>query len=274
MSELPEWARGIDDVDLATPNPARIYDFYLGGSHNFGVDREVGERVLKIVPQGPRIAGENRAFLGRGVRHLLDQGIRQFLDLGSGIATVGNVHEVALSRAPEARVVYVDREPVAVAHSRAILADVPNATIVHADLRDVDTVLAAAAESLDLTRPVGLLMVAVLHFLPGTDDDGDPAAVIARYTNALADGSHLLASHFTAEFDPGTAEQLLGVYRNTAQPMLARTRTELQALLTTGGMQLIDPGVVHLPEWRPDGPYDTDTDERLLIGGASLLRRA
>jgi hypothetical protein len=281
MSQTPDWAQGIDAVDLERPNPARIYDFYLGGSHNFAVDRAVGEQILQLVPQGPRIAAENRSFLRRGVRYMLGHGVRQFLDLGSGVATAGNVHEVVHEHHPGARVVYVDVEPVAVAHTRAILADVENASILHADLRDVDTVLKQAADVLDLTRPVGLLMVSVLHFLPDTGDQNDPASVIARYTGALAPGSHLLVSHLTDEFVPEVVDRVLEIYRGTSQPIVARRTEQVTALLEAGRGRLVDPGVVHVPDWhdeidpsgaRPPSPRAIDGGtERYLIGGASLL---
>ena len=163
--ERPAWAPA--ELDLDRPNAARMYDYYLGGSHNFAVDRELAGKVLEAWPDMPRAAQANRAFLRRAVRFLLDQGVRQFLDIGSGIPTVGNVHEVAQAAAPDARVVYVDTDPVAVAHSRAILAGDAQTAVVQADGRDPAGLLAHPGVTglLDLRRPVGLLMVALLHFV-------------------------------------------------------------------------------------------------------------
>ena len=173
----PDWVP--EGIDLQRPSAARMYDYYLGGAHNFGPDRELGRKVLEFVPDGQLLAQANRAFLHRAVRFLLSRGIQQFLDIGSGIPTAGNVHEVAQKEAPGSRVLYVDHDHVAVAHSEALLRDNPDARVLHADLRNPDEILSSPAlhEVLDLSQPVGLLLVAVLHFIP--DEDG-PASLVAR----------------------------------------------------------------------------------------------
>jgi SAM-dependent methyltransferase len=240
----------VDGVDDQTPNPARMYDYFLGGFHNFAADRELAERTIAAWPQVPAIARANRTFLGRAVRHLVESGVRQFLDLGSGVPTVGNVHDIAQGLAPDARVVYVDVEPVAVAHSRQILRGNPNAAVVLADLRRPDLVLADSAvrNLLDLTRPVALLMVAVLHFVPDSDE---AAAAIRAYREALGPGSWVVVSHGTEGALPEELKEQVGaLYRQTSSRAVSRTRAELTALLD--GYDLMDPGLVQVNRWRPD----------------------
>ena len=226
-----------------------MYDFYLGGFHNFQADREMGRQAIAMWPELPEIMQANRGFLRRAVRFLAAAGVRQFVDLGSGIPTVGNVHEIALRAAPDARVVYVDNDPVAVEHSLAILDGNERTAVVHADLRDPESVLADPALTglLDLDRPVAVLMVAVLHFVP---DEADPAAVVGRFRDATAPGSYLAISHATAGEQPDRAAEHRGLYRRTATPMTMRTRTQITALFD--GYELVEPGLVYLPQWRPE----------------------
>lgn len=266
--DRPTWAPA--GLDLDRPNAARMYDYYLGGSHNFAVDREVAVKAIAAWPDMPRVMQANRAFLRRAVRHLVDQGVRQFLDIGSGIPTVGNVHEVAVGAAPDSQVVYVDTDPVAVAHSRAILAGDEHATVLDADGRETGAVLARAADTgrLDLDRPIGLLMVALLHFVP---DEQDPAGMIAGYRDRLAAGSHLVLSHASDDIDRDFPE-VREIYRRTPTPLTLRGRAELTRLFD--GFELVDPGVVFLPEWRPE--YPEDVDERpewvATLGGVGRVR--
>jgi SAM-dependent methyltransferase len=240
-------------VDLDRPSAARMYDYFLGGSHNFAVDREAAKSVEKIFPGMSGAAQANRSFLRRAVRYLLSQGIDQFLDLGSGIPTVGNVHEIAQQTNPAARVVYADVEPVAVAHSTALLADNPLASAIQADLRDPDSVLGneEVRAVLDFDRPIGLLMVAVLHFVP---DEDEPGAAIARYREALAPGSFLAISHASwdgvSQEGRESGEQVNAIYRRTDSPLVLRTGAEVAAFFT--GLEVVEPGVVPLSEWRPD----------------------
>jgi SAM-dependent methyltransferase len=243
------------------PNVARMYDYFLGGSHNFAADRDAAAAVLAAVPAVRSLARQNRAFLRRAVQHLVHQGIRQFLDLGSGIPTVGNVHEIAQRAAPRTRVVYVDIEPVAVNHSRALLAGNPDAAVAQLDLREPERVLASpeVRELLDLDRPVGLLAVAVLHFIP---DGDDPWGVLAAYRDALAPGSHLVISHGSQSqermADSG-ARTVGRVYGSTGTPGMSRTYEEIRALFD--GWELVEPGLVRMPAWRPDRPDRLSTGD-------------
>jgi SAM-dependent methyltransferase len=245
----PAWAP--QEVDIDRPSAARVYDYYLGGSHNFAVDREMGRQAIADWPDLPRVMQANRAFMRRAVRYCLAQGIDQFLDVGSGIPTVGNVHEVAQAENPAARVVYVDIDPVAVAHSSAILASDPRTGVVLADFLDVDAVLGdpVTRSVLDLDRPVALLVVALLHFV---GDERRPAEALARYRHALVPGSHLVLSHASADALPADrAHEHVALYRRTATPMSMRPHDEVVRFFD--GFTLLEPGVVGIPFWRPDG---------------------
>jgi len=245
-TELPSWAPR--DVDVERPNAARVYDYLLGGACNFSVDRVFAEKLRENNPEIVGAMRNNRAFLGRAVRFCVDQGIRQFLDLGSGIPTVGNVHEIAQGMAPGCRVVYVDNEPVAVAHSQMMLKDNPDADTLLADMLDVDTVLDAepVRRLIDLTRPMAVIMAAVLHFVP---DPADPYGVVARYVDAMAPGSFLVVSHGV-----GTDEERVRkgwqLYKQSSTPAYSRTREEIENFLT--GTDIVDPGMVWTTAWRPE----------------------
>ena len=241
-----------DEVDAARPSIARIYDFYLGGNHNLPVDREAARQVVETMPELPEIMRVNRAFLRRCVRHLVQAGIRNFLDLGSGIPTVGNVHEIAQAFDPASRVVYVDNDPVAVAHSREILNGNDRAMAVNADLRDPAAVLNDPEVDrlllLGLGEPLALLMSAVLHFVP---DDDEAAALVATYRDALPSGSYLLVSHASHRVETGqhvvaAADQ----YSRTVAPMKLRSLQEVARLLD--GFEIVEPGVVYCAQWHPD----------------------
>jgi hypothetical protein len=263
--ERPSWASG--GVNFERPSVARVYDYYLGGSHNFAVDRQVGRRTIELWPDLPLAMQANRAFLRRSVRYLVTQGITQFLDLGSGIPTQGNVHEVAQVASPEARVIYVDIDPMAVAHSRAVLAGNPRADIVQADLRDLPAILddPRSRRLLDLTQPIGVLMVAILHFIP---DQADAASIVAQYRNIMASGSYLALTH-GAQSDQ--AEPTAEFYRRTTAPFVLRTRPEIEALLD--GFDLVPPGLVFWPLWRPDSPADVDDHPERFSGYAAVGHR-
>ncbi|APU14861.1 MULTISPECIES: SAM-dependent methyltransferase [Actinoalloteichus] len=233
-------------IDLDRPNAARMYDYYLGGAFNFAADRHLAEQALQVMPWMREAVAANRSFLGRAVRHCVEQGIRQFLDLGSGIPTVGNVHEIAQAAEPSCRVAYVDNEPVAVAHSSHLLADDPQTTITQADLRDPEQVLAAPTvrEVIDFAEPVALLAVAVLHFVP---EERRPEEILAGYRQTMAPGSRLVISHVTADHDPEQARAASRVYQRADTPVLPRSRERLTAMLT--GFTLLAPGLVDATEW-------------------------
>jgi SAM-dependent methyltransferase len=264
--ERPAWAPA--ELDLDRPNAARMYDYYLGGSHNFAVDRELAAKVLEAWPDMPRAAQANRAFLRRAVRFLAGRGVRQFLDIGSGIPTVGNVHEVAQETVPDARVVYVDTDPVAVTHSRAILAGNDRTAVIEADGRTPEALLADPGVTglLDLTEPVGLLMVALLHFVP---DAQDPRGILAAYARLLAPGSWVVVSHGSTDTAPGVAT-LEKLYERTATPVQMRSRGEVAALLAD--VDLVEPGVEFLPAWRPDHPDDIGGDATWASGYGAVGR--
>jgi hypothetical protein len=252
VTDDPHWSP--PEIDISRPSVARVYDYYLGGSHNFAADREFAERVLAVLPDMPRIAQQNRAFLRRAVRHLCDAGVRQFLDLGSGIPTAGNVHDVALECDPGARVVYVDNDPVAVAHSQRLLDGHDRVGVLAGDLLDPSAVLDAAVAryGLDLAQPVAVLLVSVLHFV---GDEHDPAGLVGRYVAAAVPGSRLVISHASSQAQPGAGEAQ-AVYNRDRSPQAMRMRSEPEIAALFGGLPLLDPGLVRIPAWRPDDPGD------------------
>jgi hypothetical protein len=256
-------------VDLTRPSVARMYDYFLGGSHNFAVDREAAKAVEKIYPGMAGAARANRNFLRRAVRYLSHQGIDQFLDLGSGIPTVGNVHEIAQHTNPDARVAYVDVEPVAVAHSISLLAEDPRAIAVRADLRDPAAVLGnpEVRALLDFDRPVAVLLAAVLHFVPDSDH---PHAVVAAYRDAVQSGSYLAISHGSLEGIPQdnvtSGERVRAVYQRTDAQLVLRSRSDIAAFFD--GLDVVAPGVVLLPEWRPD------SDDAYICAYAGVARKS
>jgi hypothetical protein len=248
------------------PNPARMYDWVLGGAANFAVDRRAGEKALAVNPDGRLHARANRAFLRRVVRHLAQQGIDQFLDLGSGVPTVDHVHQVAQRVNPAARVVYVDSDPVASAYGASLLARdrVPGAAMVRAELADLPGILhhPDTRRLLDLEQPVAVLMVAVLHFLM---DDHDVAALVSAYRDTTAPGSYLAITHMTADHDPAIRD-LQRLYQHTTMPFRTRTAHQVEALF--GGYRLEPPGVVPVSDWHPDpGPDPNRATHDAFIGG-------
>src|SRR4051794_20046216 len=264
----PNWLPA--EVDLSRPSAARVYDYYLGGSHNLEVDRHMAREAISLWPDLPEIMRSNRAFLRRSVRYLAGQGISQFLDIGSGIPTVGNVHEAAQRAEPRARVVYVDVDPVAVAHSRAILAGDERTAVVHADLREPETFLGppTVRAMLGLEQPIAVLMVAVLHFV---SDEDDPFGAVARVRDRLAPGSHLVISHASAEGRPEAAASHRELYSRTPTPMTMRSRDEITQFFD--GFDLVDPGLVWLPLWRPDSSGAAAEQPERTTGFAGVGRR-
>jgi SAM-dependent methyltransferase len=250
------------DIDTERPTAARGYDYLLGGEHNFAADRDMIHKAMALMPDLPMQARENRAFLHRAVSVLAGAGVRQFLDIGSGIPTRGNVHEVAQRVAPDARVVYVDIDPVAVSHGRHLLADDPNTTVIRADVRNPEAILAHpdTRALIDFDQPVGLLMVALLHVVPDTDD---PYGIVTRLRAALAPGSYLVVGHGTHDSRPGDMEHLAEISRRT--PTLLSTRSRAEVLRFFDGFELIEPGLVWAPLWRPESPDAVPTDPERSI---------
>lgn len=257
------------ELDLDLPRAARVYDAFLGGSHNFGVERRFAERAEAALPGITAVYRENRAFVRRSVEYLIEHGVRQFLDLGSGIPTIGTVHEIARRRTDDFRVLYVDKEPLTVAHSSPLLACEPRAAIIEADFRDPRSILEApeATALLDLNRPLALVMSSVLHFLPG-----DPKELVAGYRDAVAPGSHLLVSHVTADADPCTMRRLENLYRETADPLLSRGTAWIDALFD--GFTVVEPGITYLEDWRPDPGPRARSPYRLMYGGLGVKQRS
>jgi hypothetical protein len=273
VTDRPSWAP--PGIDINVPSVSRVYDYFLGGSHNFEVDREAARHVLKAVPAMPKVGQANRAMMRRAVRYAAGRGIDQFLDIGSGIPTFGNVHEVVHALNPEANVVYVDNDPVAVEHSRAVLEGNAHATIAAADLRDPQSVLdhPETRRLLDFDRPVALLLVAVLHFL---SDEDDAHGVVATLRDALAPGSVLVITHATVTPHDRSLDDDVhrgaAVYQRTRTPLILRPVPEVERFFT--GFELLQPGVVPMPHWRPDTPPGDDIDPAVLTGFAGVGLKA
>ncbi|MEV4342872.1 SAM-dependent methyltransferase [Actinoplanes sp. NPDC049596] len=247
-------------VDVSRPSAARVYDYFLGGAHNFAVDRQLAEQIEAMTPNIAETMRSNRVFLRRAVRFLVEQGVRQFLDIGSGIPTAGNVHEIALEAAPDSRVVYVDVDPVAVEHSRAILAGTPNTAVILADARDVDRILAEAGKLLDFDQPVAVLLAGVVHFIP---DGDDPAVTVAALRDAVKSGSYLLVSHATADGQPAEVIEAQRLSGRTNTEITLRPAAAIEAYFD--GFDLVEPGLVFIPLWQPD-PQDPADEHPERIG--------
>jgi SAM-dependent methyltransferase len=259
------------EVDTKRANVARVYDYWLGGSHNFLADQDVAQGIAAVEPNARAIALAGRAFLGRAVRFLAAAGVRQFLDIGSGIPTRGNVHEVAQLASPGAQVVYADVDPVAVAHSKAILVGNASAAVIHADLREPGMILGhdTTRRLIDFSQSAGLLLVSVLHFLPGADD---PWQIVVRLRDALVPGSYLVLSHGTSEGKPAVAQAVEKLYnRSVSTDLHIRSRAEI--LRFFDGFDLVDPGLVYLPQWRPDSPADMPSDPNAFGNLVGVARK-
>jgi hypothetical protein len=268
-----EWAP--PGVDPTRPSVARVYDFMLGGKDNFAVDRQTAERTLKIEPLGFEAARWSRVFLRRVVRFLAGEaGIDQFLDIGSGLPTQGNVHEVACEVNPAARVVYVDKDPMVLAHGRALLADARTATVKQADARKPDEILTCPTVQrfVDFSRPVGLLMFGILHHI---NDDEHPEQIAAAYRDAMPSGSYLAISHFhnPGEEHPEASARALGVEKVFLDSLgTGRFRTHREILRYFGDFEMVEPGLVPYPEWRPgsgEEPYEGAEVYYTLVGGVA-----
>ncbi|KWX09492.1 hypothetical protein TR74_09270 [Carbonactinospora thermoautotrophica] len=251
-------------IDTTRPSVARMYDYYLGGKDNFAVDREAAERVLAAVPNSRVGALENRAFLRRAVRFMVNQGIRQIIDIGSGLPTVDNTHEVAQQLVPDTRVVYVDIDPIVLAHGRAILANNEHTTVITADMRRPAEVLdhPETKRLIDFSQPVGVLLIAMVHFI----SDEERPQIMGYLRDALPSGSYLAATHITGDGKPAEAvQQIRSVYETTSTPLFFRTHAEVARFFE--GFELVEPGLVTLDAWRPD-PSDPSPADPELAGWA------
>ncbi len=261
-----DWFRGIApvrdepiEIDTGVAHSARVYDYLLGGKDHFAADRAAGDRMIEALPNVVSGSRMNRAFLARAVRYLaVECGIRQFLDIGTGIPSAGNTHEVAQAAAVDTRVVYVDNDPIVLAHARALLTSEREGAVAYleADLRDTGEILRRAAATLDFRQPVALMLLMVLHMIPDSDD---PHAIVARLTDALPRGSYLVLSHPPSDIlADGVAEvqRRFNARLGHGQSMTARSKAEVARFLT--GLDLIDPGIVQVHQWRPDTEPDPD----------------
>lgn len=269
--ERPAWAPR--SIDITVPSVARIHDYYLGGSHNFETDRQAARRAMEFVPGLPKIVQAGRAFTRRAVRYAADLGITQFLDIGSGIPTFGNVHEVALAACPDARVLHVDHDPVAVARTQHLLGGRKGADALTADLRKPRDILDSAEfrQLIDPKRPVALLLVAILHFVEDTDD---PYGAVAELRDALAPGSLLVLTHASYDGVPLPQERCegaVGVYQDIRNPLIMRSRDEVARFFE--GYDMVEPGLVSPAKWRPDTAPE-DEDPYSFAGFAGVGRTA
>lgn len=270
--ERPE--RTLGKIDVDRPSAARIYDYFLGGAHNFEVDRRAAEALAEVYPALGLWMRANRSYLRRAVNYLAKEGVDQFLDLGSGIPTVGNVHEIAQRANPAARVVYVDIEPIAVTHSNTILSGNELAVAIRADLRDAAKVLSDPVVNglLDLSRPIGLILAGVLQYVTDADD---PGGMIREYTERLVPGSHVAMSHPT--MDELTQERVAGaaeasdVYQRAETPFQYRTKAEFETFFA--GLERVEPGVVNMWDWRPELGADGDEFDGQVAGFAGVGRK-
>ena len=256
--------------DPSVPNPARMWNYWLGGKDNFAADRELADRVLEAMPSMPAIARAARLFLIDAVRQLAsDHGIRQFLDIGTGLPTADNTHDVAQQAAPDARIVYVDHDPVVLSHARALLTSSPEGSteFVQADLRDTGAILAEAARTLDFRRPVAILLIAVLHFIPDADD---PHAIVARLMKAVPSGSYLVMAHAASDIAPEASAEMARRYNQmSSTPITPRDRAQVARFFD--GLDMAPPGLVPISQWGLSGQIDTTVGG--LVGYCGMGRK-
>ena len=257
--------RAIPAIDTTRAHPARIYDYWLGGKDNFAADREAAELALEAYPDLAKAVQSNRAFLGRAVHFLAGEGIRQFLDVGTGIPAADNTHEVAQQAAPDSRIVYVDNDPVVLMHAQALLKSTPEGACdyIHADLRDPDTILAKAARTIDFGRPVALMLLAVLQFIL---DEQDPYGLVSRLVAALPSGSYLVISHPTDDFNPNKGESMKVYNERSADQAVVRDKAATARFFD--GLELLEPGVVPVARWRPDSDLTAARPSSMWCGVA------
>jgi hypothetical protein len=254
-----EQDRATSELNPNVPHPARIYDYLLGGKDNYPADRAAAERGIAAAPEVRDLARANRKFLVRAVRFLAESGIRQFIDIGTGIPTSPNVHEVAQAVAPDARVVYVDNDPLVLVHARALLAGPGRGvtTIIQADLRDPQAILTHPdlAKVIDFREPVAILLIAILHHIADVDD---PVGIVARLLAPVSPGSYLVLSQLGADLKPERSAAVASAARSDAVTLIPRRRDEILGFFS--GLDLVEPGLVQLPLWRPNGEVEDDPD--------------
>ena len=259
-------SNGLSSLDTSVAHSARLWNYLLGGKDNFAADREAAQQVLAFLPELVQSARFTREFLGRSVRHLVSNaGIRQFLDIGTGLPTADNTHEVAQAAAPDSRVVYVDNDPMVLVHARALLTSTPEGVTdyIDADVRDPGAILAAAAGTLDFTQPIAVMLLGILNFV--TDDD-EAHRIVAALTEAVPPGSFLVISHPTREVSPEAVDRAVAMWNaGGAAPMTVRDPADIATFFA--GWDLIEPGLVTCSQWRPDGNDTTPTSEYAGVAG-------
>jgi O-methyltransferase involved in polyketide biosynthesis len=256
--------------DPNVPNPARMWNYWLGGKDNFAADRELAERVLEAMPSMPLIARAARLFLIDAVHQLAtERRVRQFLDIGTGLPTADNTHDVAQRAAPESKIVYVDYDPIVLSHAQALLTSTPEGQTdyIQADLRDTDTILRGAAHALDLTRPVAVLLIAVLHFIPDADD---PYAAVARLMDAVPSGSYLVMAHAASDITPEASAEMARRY-NAMSSASITPRSRDQVARFFDGLDLLPPGLVPISQWGLSGQIDRAAGG--LVGYCAIARK-
>ncbi|MER5756880.1 SAM-dependent methyltransferase [Streptomyces sp. NPDC002088] len=261
-------------IDTSRPHPARVYDWWLGGKDNYPVDEELARRILALDSTAVRGARANRRFMHRAVHTVAEAGIRQFLDIGTGIPTEPNLHQVAQGVAADAKVVYADNDPIVLRHAEALLTGSAEGSTeyVHADVRDLDTVLRLAGETLDFTRPVALSLVALTHYLSDESDGDDAYGLLAKYVASLAPGSYLILSQVTPDLSPKAVEGAANLFRQSGTPFYPRSLAEFSRFFD--GLELLGPGVIPVSGWRP-GPEDVAAQaEGIVPVYAGVARKA
>jgi hypothetical protein len=270
--DSPKPGERASKIDTTVPHSARVWNYFLGGKDNFAADREAGDQYQAIFPEIMDIARADRAFLGRAVRHIAGEaGVRQFLDIGTGLPTLDNTHEVAQRVAPESRIVYVDNDPLVLVHARALLVSSPEGATdyIEADLREPDKILKSAARTLDFHQPMGIMLLGILHFIPDVDE---AYAIVDRLRDAVPSGSYLALTHATLELgeqSTANAEAQAMWNEKAAVPITPRTRPQIMRFFE--GMQVLEPGLVSMTRWRPDDRPDQPTTE--VAGYCGLGRK-
>ncbi|MFF4960016.1 SAM-dependent methyltransferase [Streptomyces sp. NPDC001222] len=258
-------------INTSQPHTARIWNYWLGGKDNYEVDRAAGDQIRRLHPDIGEYARADRLFLGRAVRHLVaDRGIRQFLDIGTGLPTADNTHEVAQRIVPESRIVYVDNDPLVLTHARALLTSTPEGRTdyLDEDLRNVDAILEHAAKTLDFTQPVALMLLGVVIFI---GDDEDPYGLVRRLVDRLPSGSHLVLSHTITSPAMPDVDEAVKFWNEHGTPKLTQ-RTPKDVTRFFDGLELLEPGVVSCSRWRPDATGEVEPDEVAMFGGVGLKR--